>query len=37
MLTSAGESASTPVILQVIQDNGSWKIAAYQEQKVAQK
>ena len=31
MMTSSGEAGRVPVVLQVIQQNGDWRIAVYQE------
>jgi hypothetical protein len=31
MLTSAGESSEVPVVMMLIQENGEWQIAVYQE------
>lgn len=36
MLTNTGPVGEVPVIMQVIQENGTWKIAVYQEQKTGQ-
>jgi hypothetical protein len=36
MLSSTGESGIVPVVLQIIQENGAWKIAAYQQQSTTQ-